>query len=136
MKLLALTAIAFALLPLACEDTSTTPFPSGGGGAAAVGGAGVVPGGGVSSGVGGAVNPTDTSVSTVGGASSVATSVVVGPGTYALPPPSECSNQFSVQGCIKGDASSTCGGLCANDYGPTSKNACETGKEGVPVQYA
>jgi hypothetical protein len=37
---------------------------------------------------------------------------------------------------MKGQASSPCGGLCANDYGPTSKNACESGKEGVPVQYA
>jgi hypothetical protein len=41
-----------------------------------------------------------------------------------------------VQGCIKGNASSTCSGRCANDYGPTSKNACESGKEGVEVQYA
>jgi hypothetical protein len=37
---------------------------------------------------------------------------------------------------MKGQASSTCGGKCANDYGPTSKNACESGKEGVPVQFA
>ncbi len=57
-------------------------------------------------------------------------------GSYALPPPSECSNQFSVQGCVKGDESSTCKGRCSNDYGPTSSNACETGKDGVPVQYA
>jgi len=57
-------------------------------------------------------------------------------GGYALPPPSECSNQFSVQGCIKGDASSICQGRCSNDYGPTSRNACESGKEGVPIQFA
>jgi hypothetical protein len=37
---------------------------------------------------------------------------------------------------MKGVSTSTCGGLCANDYGPTCKNACEGGKEGVPVQYA
>lgn len=60
----------------------------------------------------------------------------VGPGTYALPPPSACSNQFAVQDCIQGDASSVCGGACTNDHGATSKNACEGGKEGVPVQYA
>ncbi|HMA95649.1 MAG TPA: hypothetical protein VKP30_23330 [Polyangiaceae bacterium] len=59
-----------------------------------------------------------------------------GPAGYALPPPSECSNQFSVQGCVKGDANSTCKGVCSNDYGATSKNACESGKDGVPVQYA
>ncbi|MBN2342032.1 MAG: hypothetical protein JXX29_08025 [Deltaproteobacteria bacterium] len=55
---------------------------------------------------------------------------------YILPPPSECSNQFSVDGCFVGVTSSTCGGVCTNDYGATSKNACESGKEGVPVQFA
>lgn len=137
MKLLPLTTIAFCLLPLACDDTSTTPFPAGGGGVAAVGGAGAVPGGGVASGVGGAANPGDTGVSPAGGASA-ATTVAVGPGSYALPPPSECSNQWSVQGCIKGDASSTCGGLCSNSYGPTSRSACEDPsiKPGVPAQFA
>jgi hypothetical protein len=35
-----------------------------------------------------------------------------------------------------GDEASACRGQCANDYGPTSKNACENGKAGVPVQYA
>lgn len=53
-----------------------------------------------------------------------------------LPPPDPCSNQFSVAGCVVGDTTSVCGGHCANDYGPTSKNACESGKAGVPVQYA
>lgn len=53
-----------------------------------------------------------------------------------LPPPSACSNQFNVQDCKVGDTSSPCDGLCANDNGPTSKNACESGKEGVPVQFA
>lgn len=53
-----------------------------------------------------------------------------------LPPPNSCSNQFNVQDCKVGDPSSPCGGLCANDNGPTSKNACESGKEGVPVQFA
>ena len=57
-------------------------------------------------------------------------------GSLQLPPPHPCSNQFSVDGCVVGDATSACGGKCANDYGPTSKNACENGKEGVPVQFA
>ncbi len=56
--------------------------------------------------------------------------------SYALPPPHECSNQFAVEGCVAGDSSSPCGGECSNDNGPTSKNACESGKPGVPVQFA
>jgi hypothetical protein len=44
---------------------------------------------------------------------------VVGPGTYALPAPKQCDNQFYVQGCVANMASSTCGGVCA------SQNACE-----------
>lgn len=55
---------------------------------------------------------------------------------YSLPPPDECSNQFNVFDCFAGDSSSVCGGECVNDNGSTSKNACESGKEGVPVQYA
>lgn len=74
-----------------------------------------------------------TKASSIGGTSSAASSSSL---KYALPPPSPCSNQFSVQGCIKGDSSSVCGGKCANDYGPTARNACESGKEGVPVQFA
>lgn len=60
----------------------------------------------------------------------------VGPGSYALPPPDPCSNQFAVDECLQGDESSECGGVCPNDHGPTAKNACESGKEGVPVQFA
>jgi hypothetical protein len=83
---------------------------------------------------GGAMGTSGTNTDNAGGSS--ASSTAISSGSYALPPPSECSNQFSVQGCIKGDSSSTCQGVCANDYGPTSKNACESGKDGVPVQYA
>src|SRR5690606_36919360 len=57
-------------------------------------------------------------------------------GSLQLPPPDPCSNQFSVEGCVVGDPASACEGRCSYDYGPTSKNACESGKEGVPVQYA
>lgn len=74
--------------------------------------------------------------STTGGASGGANSSTTGPKPYALPPPNECSNQWAVPGCKKGDASSDCGGKCANDYGATSRSACEGGKEGVPIQYA
>lgn len=40
---------------------------------------------------------------------------VTGPGSYALPPPSQCHNQDYVpyeSGCRQGEASSTCGGKC------------------------
>ena len=53
-----------------------------------------------------------------------------------LPPPNPCSNQFTSQGCRKGQASSTCGGICANDYGGTAANVCQGGSNGVPVNYA
>ena len=33
------------------------------------------------------------------------------PGSYALNPPKQCDNQFFVQGCQNGNASSTCGGV-------------------------
>jgi len=40
---------------------------------------------------------------------------MVGPGYYALPPPSQCHNQDYIdyqEGCIEGDTTSTCGGAC------------------------
>jgi hypothetical protein len=40
----------------------------------------------------------------------------VGPGTYALPPPSACHNQDYIdfqEGCVDGDATSVCGGKCS-----------------------
>jgi hypothetical protein len=54
-----------------------------------------------------------------------------GPGSYALNPPKQCDNQFFVQGCIKGMASSTCGGVCA------AANACEdiSQKPGADVGF-
>jgi len=117
MKRTRLFPIVFCLAHAACDDSS---------GATNTGGAG-----GMDS------SSSTTSPTGNGGASSSSSGTGPDmPGGYALPPPSECSNQFSVDGCKKGDPSSTCGGACANDDGPTSKNACEGGKEGVPVQYA
>ena len=60
----------------------------------------------------------------------------VGPGSYALGPPNVCSNRFSTQDCQKGDATSACAGICANDYGPTAANVCTAGATGIPVNYA
>jgi hypothetical protein len=41
---------------------------------------------------------------------------LVGPGTYALPPPSQCHNQDYIdfqEGCVDGDTTSVCGGKCS-----------------------
>ncbi len=55
------------------------------------------------------------------------TVVDVGPGSYALPPPDQCKNQYYVEDCVDGDASTACGGVC------TSANACANeGKPGEP----
>jgi hypothetical protein len=42
--------------------------------------------------------------------------LVVGPGTYALPPPSHCHDQDYIdfqEGCVDGDTTSVCGGKCS-----------------------
>jgi len=89
------------------------------GGGATGGGAtgGGATGGGATSGSGGA---TGTGGSGTGGA-----------GSYALNPPKQCDNQFFVQGCQSGKASSTCGGVCA------AANACEdiSQKPGADVGF-
>ncbi len=51
---------------------------------------------------------------------------VVGPGSYALNAPNQCDNQFSVPGCVAGDASSACSGTCS------AQSACEGKKPGNP----
>jgi len=129
-----LGSLGLIVLLVACGSDGTKSTPAGAGGnASATGGQGgtvATPSGGTSS----SVSATGgTRAASSGGTTSSSTSAALG---YALPPPSECSNQFSVQGCIKGDASSICGGKCSNDYGPTARNACESGKEGVPIQFA
>ena len=76
-----------------------------------------------------------TNTSTVTSSTTSTTTSTSTTNDLSLPPPNPCSNQFSTNGCRKGVASSTCGGLCANDYGPTAGNACESGKQGLPVNY-
>lgn len=48
------------------------------------------------------------------------TSTVEGDGSYRLEPPDPCANQHWVDGCIEGETSSTCGGVCnvANGCSP------------------
>src|SRR5512133_223570 len=58
------------------------------------------------------------------------------PRSYALDPPNQCLNQQSINNCKKGDASSACGGVCNQDYGSGSASACESGKTGVPINFA
>ncbi len=104
--------------------TGATGGATGGGGAIGTGAAGAGAFGTGGAGAGGA----GTGAAGTGGTEP-------DPG-YALPPPDPCSNRFSVPDCLTGDSSSACGGICPNDHGPTAKNACESGKEGVPVQFA
>ncbi|HSC88438.1 MAG TPA: hypothetical protein VLC09_14245 [Polyangiaceae bacterium] len=62
-----------------------------------------------------------------GGLGTGGTPIDVGPGSYALPPPEQCKNQYWVAGCEEGKADSACGGVC------TSANACQNeGKPGEP----
>jgi hypothetical protein len=49
-----------------------------------------------------------------------------GPASYALGPPNQCDNQFSVSGCTAGDTSTACGGTCS------AQSACEGTKPNNP----
>lgn len=92
--------------------------PSGGGGTGGGPTGGVVGDGGTSGSGGslGGAGGTPTGGAVTGGSGGAATGgTVVGPGTYALPPPSQCHNQDYIdfqEGCVEGDASSLCGGKC------------------------
>jgi hypothetical protein len=66
-----------------------------------------------------------SSSGTEGGAGTDAASVV-GPGSYALSPPKQCDNQFSVPGCTAGNSASACGGTCS------AQSACEGTKPNDP----
>lgn len=138
MRLSVLPTLVPVLLSLACgggEEPSGSPGPGGGGPVGSDGGSPGT-GGGVDFGTGGGGNAPGSGGGTTASGGTGGDENVGGPGSYALPPPSKCSNQFAVEDCVQGDASSACGGVCSNSYGPTSKNACESGKPGVPVQYA
>jgi len=101
----------------ASGGTSGAPTGSGGVAASTAGsssiggatsGAGAAAGGVASAAGAGAV--AGTSASGAGGAGPL-----VGPGTYALPPPSQCHNQDFIdfqEGCEPGVEASTCGGKC------------------------
>lgn len=67
------------------------------------------------------------SVSSNPSSSSGGDSDFVLPGSYELPPPDQCKNQYYVEGCVPGDATSKCGGLCT----PPSAGHNE-GKAGEP----
>lgn len=76
---------------------SATATSASGGGATGSGGTGTVTG------------------STGTGASGGTAGSTSGPGSYALPPPSQCHNKDFIdfsEGCVEGDTSSTCGGKC------------------------
>lgn len=139
MRLSFVPALVPILLSLACsggEEPSGSPG-SGAGGPVGSDGGSPGTGGGTDFGTGGGGNAPSSGGGTTGtGGTGGDDGNVGGPGSYALPPPSKCSNQFAVDECRQGDPNSACGGVCPNDHGPTAKNACESGKPGVPVQYA
>jgi len=102
----------------------------GSGGSVAGSGGDTASGGGSSGGAGGAAGGASGGSST-GGASGGGSPGTGGgdpqAGFYELPPPHDCHNQFFVEGCVEGDASSACGGQCR------PVNACfEEGKTGDP----
>lgn len=130
LEFLARFSLVLCLWSIGCSSSSGDSAETGGGGTTTGAGGSNDPSVGGNGGLAGGSNGGGASGNASAGTPSV------GPGTYALPPPSECSNQWSVQGCIQGDSSSVCGGRCSNSYGPTSTNACESGKTGVPVQFA
>jgi len=77
------------------------------------------PGTDAATGVGDGASSSGATTSGNGGDGS-ATSDDGGPVSYALPPPKQCDNQFTIAGCQEGVASSTCGGVCQ------AANACES----------
>ena len=96
-------------------DGGSTPTGTGGGPNATGGNGATGATGGAGAGTGGHAASGGTGGSITGGG----TGGTVGPGSYALPPPKQCDNQFFVAGCQSGMANSTCGGVCA------AANACE-----------
>jgi len=82
----------------------------------ATAGAGNSGGNGAVGAVGGAGGPTaGSSAGGAPGGMAGGAGTPMGPGTYALPPPSACHNQDYIdqqEGCVDGDAPSLCGGKC------------------------
>ena len=97
--------------------------PSGG----ASGGAPTTTSGGTATSSGGAMSGGQSAEA--GGAISTSDGGAAGGGapSDALPPPNQCINQYFVDGCIQGDATSACGGNCQ----PPSAGHAE-GKPGEP----
>ena len=118
MRLLTLLAASILFTGAGCVGGSSHSGAGGSAGRATSGSGGQASGGGTAGGTAGATGGSGT-----GGA--------VGPGTYALPPPRQCDNQFFVQGCQRGMANTSCGGVCA------AANACEdtSQKPGADVGF-
>ncbi len=134
-----LSLLGFALALVGCSATSDPPgshgFPSNTGGdgvgatgtgATAASGAGGGAASGATAGTGSAGAGNTGNVGTGNAGSGNTGNVVVGPGDYALPPPSQCHNADWQDGCIQGDASSRCGGVC------NTINACAESQETKP----
>ena len=124
---------------LGCSAASDPPqssgFPgaTGGSGVGATGSGATEGTGSAGAGASGAISGTGNGGSgNEGNGGNGTGNVVIGPGEYALPPPSQCHNADWQDGCIQGDASSRCGGVC------NTINACAestTDKPGADVTF-
>jgi hypothetical protein len=128
MRLASLLLIGSGLLGVSvvgCGSGGREPMSEGAKGSGSSGGKGSATGGGSSaggSGSGGASNGSGGGTGTGG-----QQIVDVTPGSYALPPPDQCKNQYFVKDCVQGDSTTPCAGEC------TSANACQNeGKPGAP----
>ncbi len=72
----------------------------------------------------------NSSGTNTGGATTSQSSSVTGPGTYALNAPNQFRNQFYINGCQAGVASSPGGGNCTQ-----GQNACEGTKQGAQINF-
>lgn len=135
MRSLRLLSAIVCFGAVGCHGNSGGSTGSGGDGSTGTGGNSAGTGGAGASGAGsggqGATGGTSASGGAGTGTGGGAGGGAVGPGSYALNPPKQCDNQFFVQGCQSGKASSTCGGICA------AANACEdlSQKPGADVGF-
>jgi len=104
----------------ACSASDPVPAGSGTGGATSLAGVGNTAGNAGVAGLSGVAGE----AATVGGATG--TAGASGTVSDALPPPRQCGNQFYATGCIAGDTSSACGGICS------SINACQESEASKP----
>lgn len=105
-------ALPLGLVGLACSAASDPTTPGMGVGGASSGGETAT--GSVGNAATGSTPATGSQPGTgsTGATGTGGRPVVVTPGSYALPPPDQCINDYYVENCVQGDASTACGGVC------------------------